>query len=495
MTPPPSRSWQLILPGCLFVAILPFTHTVALRLLLLAVTLGLALRCWSRESRPALPVRRALLGWAAIAVASLAWTIDIEYSRGEVINEIGYAMLAYFSFFALARSDEDLRRLMLALLAAIALASLFAIVSFVRLDDWLVDASIGVGDRNAFSTTISLASVAFIFVLANRRLSPAPLPVVWSVWALGLAAASLTLNRTMWPALGAAAIVFLLAHTAGRLRRPRNRLLVVTLVVMIAAISASQFLLTSMIKRSEESASQGVVTTVVKDERIRIWTYALQRAAERPLYGYGYGRGILRKDFRAEMGNELAWHAHNVLLNHAISVGLPGLAAYCLMLAALGAAFVRLVRQHDAHTRSLGAFGLALLACMIVRSLADDTIVRENALLFWSLAGMALGAGMRRLDASQPGAAVLPTGSSAVARPDHTETVSAPRPSSPRPRPQPTAAPQAAPHRPSAAAASRGRLRVRRAALRARAHHGPGGPAVIATAGPPAIRTVRSSRA
>jgi hypothetical protein len=34
---------------------------------------------------------------------------------------------------------------------------------------------------------------------------------------------------------------------------------------------------------------------------------------------------------------------------------------------------------------------------MIVRSLADDTIVRENALLFWSLAGMALGVGTRRI--------------------------------------------------------------------------------------------------
>lgn len=398
----PPRAWQLILPACLLIAILPVTHTIALRLWLLAATLVLAILAWRRETTPPIPARNALLAWAAIAVGSLAWSVDFEYSRGEVINEVGYAMAAYFGFFALVRSETDVRRIMLALLATIGLASVFAIASFAGDDDWLTGKSIGVGDRNAFSTTISLGSVALMLLISNRRLAPAPRWAVWLVFALGFVAASLTLNRTMWPALGAAAIVLLLTHNADRLRTPRDRLIILALVVSIAAISASQFLIASKIKRSEQSASQGVVTTVMKDERVQIWKYALRRAADRPLYGYGYGRGILRKDFRARLGNDLAWHAHNVFLNQAISVGIPGLVAYCLVLMALAAAFVRLVRQTDPLARSLGGFGLALLACMIVRSLADDTIVRENALLFWSLAGMALGVGTRRLAAPGP---------------------------------------------------------------------------------------------
>ena len=392
-----SRNWQVILPACLLIAILPLTHTVALRLTLLAATLAVAIRAWLQEPRSPVPARGFLLVWAAIAVASLAWSSDPEYSRGEVINEIGYSMLAYFSLFALARGEDELRRLILALLVMVGLASAFAIGNFLWFGNWIVGESIGIGDRNAFSTTISLASVALMFVLANRRVSPVPPLVVWFVLALGLVAASITLNRTMWPALGAAAIVFLLAHNAHRLGTPRNRLIAVPLVVLIAAISTSQFFLASTIKRTERSASVGVVTTVMQDERIPIWSYALQRATDRPLYGYGYGRGILRKDFRERIGDKLAWHAHNAFLNQAISVGIPGLAAFCLMLTALGAAFGRLIREPDSLTRSLGAFGLALLACMIVRSLADDTIVRENALLFWSLTGMALGVGTRRI--------------------------------------------------------------------------------------------------
>lgn len=402
----PSRSWQTLLPACLLIAILPVTHTVAFRLLLLALTLGIALRAWLREPHPPIPARRMLAVWSAIAVASLSWSVDSEYSSGEVINEIGYAMAAYFSFYALGRTAHDVRRLMIGLFVGVGLTSALAIVNFLRLGDWLAGETIGIGDRNAFSTTVSLASVAFMLVLTNRRLAPAPPLLIWLVLALGLIAATLTLNRTMWPALGAAAIVYLLAYNAIRLQTPRNRLVAAFLVVLIAAISTSQFFLTTKIRRSEQSASQGVLATVINDERIPIWKYALQRAADRPITGFGYGRGILRKDFRANIGIDLAWHAHNVFLNHAISVGIPGLAAYCLMLLALCSAFLRLVRQQDPLARSLGAFGLALLTCMFVRSLADDTIVRENALLFWSLTGMTLGAGMRRIDSPPTDAAV-----------------------------------------------------------------------------------------
>ena len=71
MTRSSSRSWILILPAALFVGILPLTHTIALRLLLLALTVVAAAYVWRREGTPVLPARRALLVWAALAIASL----------------------------------------------------------------------------------------------------------------------------------------------------------------------------------------------------------------------------------------------------------------------------------------------------------------------------------------------------------------------------------------------------------------------------------------
>ena len=402
MTRSSSRSWILILPAALFVGILPLTHTIALRLLVLAVTVVAAAYVWRREGTPVLPARRALLVWAALAVASLAWSVDVDYSRGEVVNEIGFAMAAFLSFFVLSRRESELRHVLLALVASVGLISLFAIGSYFVHDDWYVGKAIGVGDRNAFSTTITLIFPALMFILANSRLGVAPPPVIWLVLALGVVAGALTQNRIMWLAIGAAAAVFLLANYSNRVRTARTRLLAFALAGLIAFVSATQFVVINMIKRGEQSAADSVMAAVQRDERLHIWTYALERINERPVFGHGFGRGILRQGFRATLGNKLHWHAHNALLNKTIELGLAGLAAYCAVLIALGAAFWKLRQAPEPLARSLGAFGLALLACMIVRSLTDDTIVRENALLFWSLTGMALGFGARRI--SGPGA-------------------------------------------------------------------------------------------
>jgi O-antigen ligase len=44
------------------------------------------------------------------------------------------------------------------------------------------------------------------------------------------------------------------------------------------------------------------------DPRVKIWAYAVERIAERPWLGHGYGRGILGKDFVARFqGNILNW--------------------------------------------------------------------------------------------------------------------------------------------------------------------------------------------
>ena len=125
MRPPNFRSWILILPAALFVGILPLTHTIMPRLLLLFLTVVAAAYVWRNEGTPVVPARGALLVWAAMAIASLAWSVDIDYSGGEVVNEIGYAMAAFLSFFVLSRSeDEDVRRLKVGHVEAAVVAAL-----------------------------------------------------------------------------------------------------------------------------------------------------------------------------------------------------------------------------------------------------------------------------------------------------------------------------------------------------------------------------------
>src|SRR5947207_1607171 len=88
----PLPSWHAI-PFVGLLLILPFPGTVALRLVCLAAAFLVALLCWRRLAPPSVPCKPALLAWAAVALASLAYAVDSEYSLVEIKNEVGYAMM------------------------------------------------------------------------------------------------------------------------------------------------------------------------------------------------------------------------------------------------------------------------------------------------------------------------------------------------------------------------------------------------------------------
>ena len=92
-------------------------------------------------------------------------------------------------------------------------------------------------------------------------------------------------------------------------------------------------------------------------------------------------------------------HAHNTFLNRALETGLPGLAAFILLLASVAVAFRRVARSADPGTAAIGAAGIALVAGVVLKNLTDDFFVRQNALLFWSLVGAGLGAAAAREEA------------------------------------------------------------------------------------------------
>lgn len=393
---PTSRAWLPLLPACIFLAILPVTHTVALRLLCLLAAGAVAFSVWWREPPPAMPCKAPLVAWAGIAIASLAWSVDLEYSFGEVLNEVGYPMVAFVAFYVLTGSGRDARLFLRVLVGSVLAVSVFAVVNFVLHFDWSTAGAIGVGDRNAYSTYIVLATPALLLALWERRLDVAPRWALVLTLVFALASGALTLNRTMWPAIGMGAVTFFALRYGQKLRRRQTRLWGAIAVGFVIALSAVQFLAINQWK----SRLQGPATTdagafLANDPRFKIWNYALERARERPLQGYGFGRGILRREFRDTLGQKLYWHAHNMFLNYAIAVGLPGMLSLVWVLIALAIAFLRLRTAGGDLASPLGAFGIALLVAMLMRSLADDVIVRENSLLFWSLVGMALGLGRR----------------------------------------------------------------------------------------------------
>jgi O-antigen ligase len=373
-------------PACVFLFVLPITHTVAIRTIALGLLALAAGYAWWRERPPAPPryLLIAMAAWAGVAVASLAWTIDFEYSRGEVRNEVAYPLIAFFAFYVLT-PDEARWRLWVRVLALSAAAiAVYAFANFIRHVDWYTQAY--VGDRNAYSTYAVLVLPVLLAGVLDRGLGMRWRIAAGFALALTLGAGALTKNRIMWVALLVAALALL--ATRFRWRAASGRARTAALAGVLALGVAAGVQIATVSGQKTLAAGGGTLAAQLEaDPRVKIWAYSIERIAERPWLGHGYGRGILGKDFVARFqGNILNWHAHNTFLNGAMSGGIALVAALVALFAALAVALARGSRASPPC-----AFVLAVLAAAIVKSLTDDVLIRETSLLFWSLAGMALG--------------------------------------------------------------------------------------------------------
>jgi O-antigen ligase len=381
-----------IVPACVFLFVLPITHTVAIR----TIALGLVVLCagygWWRE-RPPMPSRGllvAMAAWAGVAIASLAWTADFEYSQGEVRNEVVYTVLAFFAFYALTPDEGRWRLWVRVLVVSAIVIGIYAFVNYFRHNDWYTKAY--VGDRNAYSTYATLVAPVLLAAVLDRGLAKGWRVAGGCALALTLGAGALTLNRIMWAALLVAAVVLLATRLRWRTATGGARTAAVAAVLALAAAGGVQIATVSGQKTlAPGGAATSLATQIENDPRVRIWAYSVERIAERPWLGYGYGRGILRKDFRAKFeGNLLNWHGHNAFLNAAMGGGIVLAGALAALFAALAVALAR-----GARASPPCAFVLAVLAAAVVKSLTDDVLIRENSLLLWSVAGMALGLAAR----------------------------------------------------------------------------------------------------
>ena len=128
------KPWVRLLPLAVFLFILPFPGTVALRLLALAIGLITCAWIWHKDGFPRIPAAMALLFWGGCAFLSLATAIDPAYSLGEIKNEIGYTVAAYLCFITLTRTRTDANFFVKALILGSLVLGVFALWEHVSSD-------------------------------------------------------------------------------------------------------------------------------------------------------------------------------------------------------------------------------------------------------------------------------------------------------------------------------------------------------------------------
>ena len=363
------------------------TLTLALLALVLAVARG------RLAPPPPLPRPIAIAGgaWIALCVASVAWSRDARYSLGELKPELGYGMLAFAVFYAGTRTPRDAHRAIVAALAGALLLALFEWIG--RFFPGLYYAPRYQAVRGYYSTHLVLVAPLLVLVAWPRPVGLGAGRAVLALVAAGLLAGGLASeNRMIWLALGVGTFVAFAAYRW--LARPAALpagvraafLLGVAVIALLVAVSAE------FKAQRYYPDGPGPLGTLALDQRPFIWSTAAHAIAERPWLGHGFGRGIVAQrivDATMRHGAEQPFrHAHNVVLDVALQVGIVGVCAFLALLAALALAFARAARF--APGAPAGIAGLAMLAAFLAKNMTDDFLYRPNSLVFWALCGLLL---------------------------------------------------------------------------------------------------------
>lgn len=365
-----------------------FAHNVALRLLLLGLGLLLTAYVSLRERERVAwlpPVWLPFLLWAAWAAASFLWSVDPERTLKEWRNEVFYVASALWLCYVSAQARH----------AARIIVPVLGLAAFVVCAVGLWEFSHGArqyrsgwhgGPGDHSSTLLTLMPCAVMAGWYLRR-TGAPAWTKWALWALVpvfIAAAYGTLNRTVW--IGFAAEFALIgAFVAARgdaqtaAARARRRRISGGVLVALLAVG------TLLVNLQSSTASKG-------ESRLALWSEIGERIGEAPLAGHGFGRGLLAQSLQEELRavSRNLWHAHNLFLDTLLQTGAVGLVLLLLLLGALAREAWRAARSPEVGAAACGVTLMAMLAGMVVRNMTDTLFARQNALLFWGLAGVLL---------------------------------------------------------------------------------------------------------
>lgn len=233
------------------------------------------------------------------------------------------------------------------------------------------------------------ASTAWPRRLARLALALPTFAVVMGLWVL-------TQSRSGWigGVLGMLALLVLWAWCSDRrwLRVVGWLFVAASLLTLIGVALSVDFAHIAALWESGAAVDTEVIGTLSLSGRVEIWSRALYAIQDFPFTGCGLGTfrevvWVLYPLFTITPNNDFA-HAHNIFLQVAVDVGLPGLIAY---LALLGLASVTAwqVARRVPRYRPLALGLLAGLLALHVYGLTDALAPGSKpALIFWWAVGL-----------------------------------------------------------------------------------------------------------
>jgi putative inorganic carbon (hco3(-)) transporter len=397
-------------PGLLFPASRP-----ALTAIGLAVLAGTWLYRWSRYGQPwpGTPFNGPLLLFAVMIPIGVWASVFPDLTLPKLCGLI--LGLGTFRVFAFTFGTRRLLPWGLAALGLIGLAILAAGLAATQWPDKMPVFSllaqrvrglgaVGAINPNEFAGAMTLfVPIAGALVAAGLAARQPRLALVGLV-SLALSAGALALTQSRGGLLGAfvglAALAVLWALRDGR-RWVRWLAVLLPLALLVALLTAGLLIGPGRISQElagsgSEGGLTGAVGQVSVAGRVEIWSRAVYAIRDFPYTGLGLGAfrrvvRVLYPLFLIDRARDIG-HAHNIFLQTALDLGLPGLIAYLALLGVAAAAAWQSSRSGEPLTRAAALGLLGGLIALHVFGMTDALALGSKpGIAFWAALGLIAG--------------------------------------------------------------------------------------------------------
>lgn len=393
-----------IFPALLFLAVLPLNHSNAIRLTALFTLGAIALSNAVRNGFPLFPVKLPITLWAAFALLSTLWSANPAFSLSEFKAEVIYGLIALWGFFVLTRDRATLDAFLGALFIGVLVTLIISALQIWQRGGWVGYEWDWQHGFVSYSTYLATVFPLLLFALVRNWNQKWAKPFLLLSLPLFLFIGYTTLNRMFWLTLIVSGItvfawIWKQARQSGHTRR-----LAIAATVGIGIASVLFIMVTSqravdpLQKHAQVTSTLSHLgNTFAQSERYQLWGFWVDRIQERPWLGVGFGRDLPQKVYEKppEWFGLMFAHAHNLFLDYALQLGIPGAVVLAFLFISLGYRFWLISRSTDPDRALAGMVGIAVLLAVIFKNMTDDLFWRTDALLFWALMGILLGYGLR----------------------------------------------------------------------------------------------------
>jgi putative inorganic carbon (HCO3(-)) transporter len=302
-----------------------------------------------------------------------------RYSIGQFRTEA----VTHFFFFYLAvthiRGKEKVRKILLALMAGSALMASYGIYEFFATGGNWMSRGIRIGslasDFNYASTYFILVIPLTLFFVLESSRKPFKRSIFLLLFLMNLLSLYFTFTRAAWLGLVISLIVF--SFFRGKK----------TILAAALALGIMMTLLFSTPQGKAFYANMGGS----EGGRTPAWEFGIGEILKRPLLGIGYGRGNMQATFpeQQEMYSKGFIHLHNVFLEIALEMGIPGAILLVILIVTLIVQFTMgYLRATDPEDARLMIAMTMIVFAYFTRNQFDQIYVDAPAVLFWLLMGL-----------------------------------------------------------------------------------------------------------